>query len=99
MLGEVVEFGFDVPDGAPVKTADVIGFIEGFKAVSELFCVADGTFAGANAAARENPALIWAKPHDEGWLYEVEGRPDPESLDVAGYSAFLDQTIDVMMAT
>lgn len=96
MLGEVVEFGFDVAAGAPVKTAEVIGFIEGFKAVSELYCVIDGTFAGANPAATADPARIWAHPHDDGWLYAARGTPDPESVDVAGYVAFLDQTIDRM---
>ena len=49
MLGEVVELGFEVAADAPVKTADVIGFIEGFKAVSDLFCVVDGRFEGGNA--------------------------------------------------
>ena len=97
MLGEIVEFGFDVKAGAPVKTSDVIGFIEGFKAVSDLFCVVDGTFEGANAAARADPALIWAKPHDEGWLYLARGTPDRDSTDVAGYVAFLDETIDRLM--
>jgi glycine cleavage system H protein len=96
MLGEVVEFGFDVPEGAPVKTSDVIGYIEGFKAVSDLFCVADGVFEGANPVARADPALIWAKPHHEGWLYAVRGTPDPEALDVHAYVAFLDETIDRM---
>lgn len=97
MLGEVVEFGFDVADGAPVKTADVIGYIEGFKAVSDLFCVVDGTFEGTNAATRQDPALIWAKPHDEGWLYLAQGTADRESVDVAGYVTFLDETIDRLM--
>lgn len=97
MLGEIVEFGFDVADGAPVKASDVIGFVEGFKAVSDLFCVIDGTFEGANPAARENPALIWAKPHDEGWLYSARGTPDRNAVDVAGYVAFLDETIDRLM--
>ena len=44
--------------------------------------------------ARADPALIWAKPHHEGWLYAVRGTPDPEALDVHAYVAFLDETID-----
>ena len=98
MLGEVVELGFEVAAGASVKTADVVGWIEGFKAVSDLYCVADGTFEGGNPGVRDDPALVWAKPHDEGWLYAVRGTPDPESVDVAGYVAFLDETIDRLNA-
>lgn len=97
MLGEIVEFGFDVAPGAAVKVADVVGFIEGFKAVSDLFCVAEGTFLGGNQGARSDPATVWAKPHDEGWLYAVRGAPDPDAVDVGGYAAFLDETIDRMM--
>lgn len=96
MLGEVVEFGFDVAEGAPVQVADVVGFIEGFKAVSELYCVVNGTFAGGNPVAIADPAQIWAHPHDAGWLYLARGTPDPDSVDVQGYVSFLDQTIDRM---
>lgn len=97
MLGEIVELGFDVAPGAAVKVADVVGFIEGFKAVSDLFCVAEGTFVGGNEGARSDPAIVWAKPHEDGWLYAVRGTPDPDAVDVGGYTAFLDETIDRMM--
>jgi hypothetical protein len=31
-----------------------------------------------------------------GWLYAVEGAPDPGALDAGGYAAVLDATIDKM---
>src|SRR5262245_22616438 len=33
MLGEIVEFDFKVPSGAPIETGQVIGWTEGFKAM------------------------------------------------------------------
>jgi hypothetical protein len=34
------------------------------------------------------------KPYDEGWLYQVTGEPDSRAMDVEGYRALLDATID-----
>ena len=37
------------------------------------------------------------KPYAEGWLYAVRGEPDPAAMDVHGYIALLDATIDKML--
>jgi len=37
ILGETVDYGFDLESGAPLSSGQVIGWIEGFKAVSSLF--------------------------------------------------------------
>jgi len=37
MLGEIVEFDFEVSSGGTVAVADVIGWIEGFKALSDVY--------------------------------------------------------------
>ncbi len=98
LLGEMVEHGFQVAPGANVRVGDVIGFVEGFKAVSELPSAVNGRFLGANPALREQPDLINQDPYDAGWLYAAEGTPDPAGLDVQGYRDFLDRTIDGMRA-
>lgn len=97
MLGELVELGFEVEPGQSIKVGDTIGWIEGFKAVSEIYAVANGTFLGANPAFAEGVEGLASSPHDRGWLYRVEGEPEPESVDVSGYAAILNATIDRML--
>jgi glycine cleavage system H protein len=97
MLGDIVEFDFEVEPLDEVRLAQTIGWIEGFKATSDLIAVASGRFAGRNPAAAADPALICARPFADGWLYEVDGQPDPGAVDVHGYAAFLDASIDKML--
>ncbi|MBN1442020.1 MAG: glycine cleavage system protein H [Planctomycetes bacterium] len=97
MLGEIVEFDFEVEPGETVAAGDELGWIEGFKAVSTIYCVAAGRFGGHQPLVKEDPELICSDPLERGWLYSiVEGEPDPGALDVRGYIAFLEQTIDRM---
>ncbi|HWH69438.1 MAG TPA: hypothetical protein VNT26_08620, partial [Candidatus Sulfotelmatobacter sp.] len=97
MLGEMVDYGFELQPNAPVASGQVIGWIEGFKARSDLFCVAEGRFLGANPALEANPALINQDPYGAGWLYAVRGQPDATCVDVHGYVELLNQTIDRML--
>ncbi|MBI1896204.1 MAG: glycine cleavage system protein H [Acidobacteria bacterium] len=99
MLGDIVEYQFDVAAGTPVAIGAKIGWIEGFKAVSDLYSVAEGRFEGGNADLREDITLIESDPYERGWLYAVEGRPEPGSVDAGGYAAVLDATIDKMLAS
>lgn len=97
MLGEIVEFDFEVEGGTRVDVADVIGWIEGFKAVSDVYCAASGVFGEVNSVVVENPEVICKAPYDEGWIYSIEGRPDPQAVDVNGYVEHLNRTIDKML--
>jgi glycine cleavage system H protein len=97
MLGEMVEHEFQVEPGAPVGSGQIIGWIEGFKAISDIYCVAEGTFAGGNPALAEMIELLGKEPYGAGWLYAVEGRPDSRCTDVHGYIGLLDATIDKML--
>ncbi|MGA0039199.1 MAG: glycine cleavage system protein H [Pirellulales bacterium] len=99
MLGELVEMHLAVAPGQPVHTGLQLGSVEGFKAVSDLFCVADGRFVGTNPALTTEACLTHSSPYDEGWLYEVDGLPQPETLDVHGYIALLQETIDRLQAS
>ncbi len=97
MLGDVVEFGFNVRSGEVVAVGQSVGWIEGFKAISDIYCVADGEFLGPNPALDSDITLFDSKPYGDGWLYEVRGTPDPAVVDVQGYIAILDATIDKMV--
>jgi glycine cleavage system H protein len=94
MLGEIVEHEFTVEPGAPVQSGQIIGWIEGFKALSDLYCIADGQFAGGNPALKQNIELISKQPYGNGWLYAVEGEPDGKCMNVESYRNLLDSTID-----
>jgi glycine cleavage system H protein len=98
MLGELVDIQFDRAEGASIQPGDVLGTIEGFKAVSDLFCVGTGTFRGGNPALRNDLEILSREPYGAGWLYRFEGQPDERCLDVQGYQGLLDATIDRILA-
>lgn len=98
MLGELVDVHFECAPGAPVQPGEVLGSIEGFKAVSDVFCVGRGRFTGANPALQTGLEPLSRDPYDAGWLYEFEGEPDPRCLDVYGYQDLLSVTIDRILA-
>lgn len=98
MLGELVDVQFECPAGAPVQPGEVLGAIEGFKAVSDLICVGQGTFVGGNPAIHEGLEALARDPYDAGWLYEFEGDPDTRCVDVEGYQHLLNETIDRILA-
>jgi glycine cleavage system H protein len=99
MLGELVEMHLTVASGETVQAGQPLGSVEGFKAVSDLFCVAEGTFLGTNPALTAEACLTHSAPYGEGWLYEVEGIPQAETLDVHEYIALLQETIDRLQAS
>jgi len=97
MLGDLVEYRFSVLQGVTVEIGQAIGSVEGFKAISDLYSVATGEFLGANRELDEDVTLADTDPYGRGWLYRVRGRPEPSSVDVHGYVAVLDATIDKML--
>ena len=97
MLGDLVEFGFQVEPGGAVEAGQPIGWIEGFKAVSDVYCAATGQFVSANPALERDTTLADNDPYDLGWLYVVRGEVEPGCLDVQGYAGLLDATIDRML--
>jgi glycine cleavage system H protein len=96
MLGDIVEIAFDVEAGAAVEVGETIGWFEGFKARSDLYSVAAGVFVRANPELAERLALIEDDRYHRGWLYEVRGTPERQAMDLHGYAALLDATIDRM---
>ena len=96
MLGDVVEHGFEVKVGDPISVGQTIGWVEGFKAMTDLYSVAAGHFAGGNPDLDADSTLIDKDPYGKGWLYQLRGEPEPNSVAVEGYIGILDATIDKM---
>jgi glycine cleavage system H protein len=94
MLGEMVEVRFEKSAGDPIKGGDIVGSIEGFKAISDIYACAEGKFAGANEALQSQIELVGEKPYEAGWLYEFDGVPDSKCVPLAEYRGLLDATID-----
>jgi glycine cleavage system H protein len=99
MLGDIVEFDFAAAPGARVAVGDEIGTVEGLKAVTSVFAVGVGIFVGEGTALRGDVTLAESDPYGEGWLYRLQGAPAPDTVDVHGYVALLDETIDRMLAS
>jgi glycine cleavage system H protein len=97
LMGEMVDCGFDLEPDAVGASGQVIGWIEGFKALSDLFCIADGRFAGMNPALESHLALVNQDPLGAGWLYAIRGKPDATCVDAHAYSKILDEAIDRML--
>jgi glycine cleavage system H protein len=97
MLGDLVEYRFEVEPGGPIRLGQKIGWVEGFKAVSELYSVVDGAFLRSNPDLERDVTLVDGDPYARGWLYEARGHPEPSSVDAQGYTAILDATIDKML--
>lgn len=97
MLGEIVEFDFEVEPDTRIEEGQVVGWIEGFKAVAELYSPMTGQFVAGNPQLDSIVGEIHNHPYDRGWLYTVRGQAPDTGMDADGYTAFLDGTIDRMM--
>ena len=98
MLGDMVDHGFEIEANASVAVGQIVGWVEGFKAISDVYCVATGNFLGSNPALREKISLIDKQPYADGWLYAVNGTPDEKCLDVNAYRDHLDRAIDLILS-
>jgi glycine cleavage system H protein len=98
MLGDIVEFEFTAGAGNEIQVGDEIGSIEGLKAVTSIFAAGAGRFLGEGAPLRGDVTLAESDPYGKGWLYRLQGVPAADTVDVQGYVAVLDATIDKMLA-
>jgi glycine cleavage system H protein len=57
-----------------VRLGDAIGWFEGFKARSDLYCVVSGRFLGGNPALADDVDVIDRDRWEAGWLYALKGR-------------------------
>ncbi len=96
MLGELVEAQWQLAAGEGIEPGQQIGWVEGFKAASDVFSVVSGEFVGGNPILEVDACIVRSSPYKEGWLYEVKGEPEDGSLDIDGYIALLQATISKM---
>lgn len=96
MLGELVEADFDVAAGAPIEVGMQIGWVEGFKAASDVYSVVKGSFRGMNPALAEDACIIRSSPYSEGYLYAAAGETESSALDAQAYIRHLDALIAQM---
>src|SRR5262249_52277753 len=94
VVGEIVDFGFDVRPGALIAVDQKLGWVEGFKAVSDLFSLVEGKFLRENPVLQNSPETLNRDCYGAGWLYEAEGSPGPECFSAEGYKTVLDTVID-----
>ncbi len=96
MLGELVDCEWPTAEGAPVAPGQNIGWVEGFKAASDVYCVMQGAFAGGNPYLKQDACIVRSDPYEAGWLYAVRGEPEADHLDVHGYIEYLGGIIQRM---
>ena len=97
MLGDLVDHQFEKSTGETIASGEIIGSVEGFKAISDLYSPIDGRFIEGNVALVQDVDLISREPYGDGWLFRIEGKPDSRCSDVEGYRQLLDATIDRML--
>lgn len=97
MLGDLVDLAFEAPVGSAIQPGAIIGWIEGFKAISDIYCVIDGTFSGGNPSLQGHLELINEAPYGDGWLYRARGTPDANCMPASDYVNLLNATIDRML--
>lgn len=97
MLGEPVDLDFEAKPGDAVAKGEVVGWLEGFKAVSDLYAPLDGHFAGGNPALDDGLDAVHRSAYERGWLFALRGEPGEDCVDAEGYASFLEATIDKMV--
>jgi glycine cleavage system H protein len=97
MLGDLVEYRFEVEPGGAITVGQQIGWVEGFKALSEVYSVVEGGFEGVNPELEREVTLVDSDPYRRGWLYQARGQAELAAVDAQGYAAILDATIDKML--
>ncbi len=98
LLGEMVDYGFEITVGTSVRAEQVIGWIEGFKALSDVVSLAAGTFLGTNPALENSVTLINHDPFGAGWVYAVKGTPAVTCVEIGSYASILDKAIDDLVS-
>jgi glycine cleavage system H protein len=99
MLGELVDCDWKQDASTAIEPGQIIGWVEGFKAASDVYSVMQGSFLEGNPILRQNACIVRTDPYEQGWLYAVKGKPEPDSLSAEDYIQLLDATIKKMAET
>src|SRR3954464_12879333 len=63
MLGDLVEYAFQVKSGDTVEVGQAVGWIEGFKAISDIYCSLAGEFVRANPELENDTTFVDNDPY------------------------------------
>ena len=96
MLGDLEEYRIDAAPGASTPLNQPLGALEGRNAVVKLRAAVTGTFLHRNPLLADNLEAIAQDCCNTGWLYLIQGSPDPETCDVKGYQVLLDESIEAV---
>lgn len=96
MLGELVDCEWKKLQGQPLAPGDIVGWVEGFKAASDVYSVMSGAFHEGNPHLQQDACIVRSDPYEVGWLYAVHGQPEEGHLDVHGYIQHLSGIIHRM---
>ncbi len=97
MLGNLVDFGFESKPGDVIEAGQIIGWIEGFKAITDIYCVGTGNFIRLNPDLENDLEDGWKKNYTQGWLFEFSGKPDSRCMHLDDYTKVLDTTIEKIL--
>lgn len=97
MLGNLVDFGFESKQGDKIKTGQIIGWIEGFKAITDIYCIGTGEFIRSNLELENDLEQGWKNNYSTGWLFEFSGEPDSRCMILDEYIKVLDTTIEKIL--
>lgn len=97
MLGELVEHGFEVQPGSAIALGQTLGWLEAFKATSDLYSAGTGEFVARNESLDARPDRFDRDPYGAGFLYQFRGEPDRDAVDATGYARMLDSAIDKVL--
>ena len=98
LLGDLVEHEWAIPPGSPITLGEKLGWLDGFKAVTDLVSLLTGTFERGNPELLRNIDLLTTDPFGTGWLYEAVGTSGQPTLDVDDYAHHLNDLIDTAWA-
>jgi glycine cleavage system H protein len=96
MLGELVDCEWQLKSGEAMEPGKIVGWVEGFKAASDVYSVMNGIFANGNPYLKQDACIVRSDPYEVGWLYSAHGEPEADSLDVHGYIEYLSGIIQRM---
>ena len=90
-LGDVVYV--ELPDsGSTFDRMEAFGTIEAVKAVSDLYCPAEGKVLNVNQALADDPELVNSDPYGAGWMIELKvlnSAQLKDLMDAAGYATLV----------
>ncbi len=92
-LGDIVFVELPRP-GDAVTAGESFGTLESVKAVSDVFAPVTGTVEAVNAKLQDQPEMVNADPHGQGWLMRVRlaNRAETEKLMLADtYETYLQE--------